>query len=93
LRSRLSAGSAGHANPTILDGHKFDHDTILVMGVAFEMARASTKLFDRPDITQAAIASQIIALAQAGERNVDHLCDRALVILTATPPLSPPLVP
>jgi hypothetical protein len=69
-----------------LDGHKFDHDTILVMGVAFEMARASTIRLDRPHITEAAIAKQIIAHAQAGERNVDQLCDRALAVLSATPP-------
>jgi hypothetical protein len=69
-----------------LDGHKFDPDTILIMGVAFEMARASTKLLDRPDITHAAIANQIIALAQAGERNVDQLCDQALALVTAPPP-------
>jgi hypothetical protein len=69
-----------------LDGHKFDHDTILVMGVAFEMARASTSRLVRPDITDAAIAKQIIAHAQAGERNVDQLCDRALAVLSAAPP-------
>jgi hypothetical protein len=69
-----------------LDGHKFDHDTILTMGVAFEMARASTTRLGRPYITEAAIAKQIIAQAQAGERNVDHLCNRALAILSATPP-------
>jgi hypothetical protein len=69
-----------------LDGHKFDHDTILVIGVAFEMARASTTRLVRPDITDAAIAKQIIAHAQAGERNVDQLCDRALAVLSAAPP-------
>jgi hypothetical protein len=69
-----------------LDGHKFDPDTILIMGVAFEMARASTARLDQPDITDAAIAKQIIVLAQAGERNVDQLCDQALAILSATPP-------
>jgi hypothetical protein len=69
-----------------LDGHKFDHDTILIMGVAFEMARASTTRLDQPDITDAALAKQIIALAQAGERNVDQLCDQALAILSAAPP-------
>ena len=66
-----------------LDGQKFDPDTTLIMGVAFEMARASTKRLDRPDITDAAVAQQIIALAQAGERNVDQLCDQALALLTA----------
>ena len=69
-----------------LNGHKFDPETTRVMGVALEMARASTMRFDRPDITEAAIAQHIIAHAQAGERNVDHLCDRALATLCATPP-------
>ena len=69
-----------------LDGQKFDPDTTLIMGVAFEMARASTKRLDRPDITDAAVAQQIIALAQAGERNVDQLCDQALAFLAAPPP-------
>jgi len=67
-----------------LDGHQFDPDTLLVMGVAFETARASTKRSDRPDITDAAIAKQIIANAQAGD-NADQLCDRALAILIAKP--------
>jgi hypothetical protein len=70
----------------LLDGFKFDPDTVLIMGVAFEMARASTKLLDRPDITEASIGKQIIALAQGGERSVDQLCDRALAILRAAPP-------
>jgi hypothetical protein len=50
------------------------------------MARASTKRLDRPDITDASIGKQIIALAQGGERNVDQLCDQALAILSAAPP-------
>jgi hypothetical protein len=69
-----------------LDGHIFDTDTILLMGIAFEMARASTKRLDRPDVTDAAVAQQIIQLAQAGERSVDQLCDQALALLI-TPPL------
>jgi hypothetical protein len=53
------------------------------MGVAFEMARASTKLFDRPDITGDAIGKQIIVLAEGGERNIEQLCDRTLSLLSA----------
>jgi hypothetical protein len=71
---------------SFLGGHQFDRDTIRVMDVAFEMARASTTLLDRPDITESAIGNQIIALAQAGERNADHLCDRTLALLSATAP-------
>jgi hypothetical protein len=69
-----------------MEGHRFDPETIRVMGVAFEMARASTKLLDHPDITEAAVAKQIIALASAGERRADELCDRALAVLTALRP-------
>jgi hypothetical protein len=69
-----------------LNGHNFDPETTRMMGVALEMARASTMRLDRPDITDAAIAEHIIAHAQAGERNVDQLCDRALAILSAAPP-------
>jgi hypothetical protein len=65
-----------------LNGHKFDHDTILTMGVAFEMARASTTGGIGPIL----LMLQSRNLAQAGERNVDQLCDRALAILSATPP-------
>ena len=68
-----------------LDGDQFDPDTLLVMGVAFEMARASTRLLDRLDITDAAIARQVIANAQAGD-DEGQLFDRALAILSATPP-------
>jgi hypothetical protein len=58
-----------------LDGQQFDPDTILVLGLAFEMARASTKVLNRPEITEAAIAMQIVALARSGERSPDELCD------------------
>ena len=68
-----------------LDGDQFDPDTLLTMDVAFEMARASTRLLDRFDITDAAIARQVIANAQAGD-DEGQLCDRALAILSATPP-------
>ena len=53
-----------------------------VLGVAFKMARASTKLLDRPEITDDVIAKQIITLARSGERSADKLCDGALSVLT-----------
>jgi hypothetical protein len=58
-----------------LDGHKFDGETIRLMGVAFEMALASlrpTAGFDDP--LRAALAQRIIALAQAGEHDPERLC-------------------
>jgi hypothetical protein len=63
-----------------LDGHhKFDGETIRLTGIAFEMALASlgaTPGCDDP--IRAAMAQRILALAQAGERDPDRLCEGAL---------------
>jgi hypothetical protein len=62
-----------------LDGHKFDGETTRQMGIAFEMALASlgaTPGCDHP--IRAALAQRIIALAKAGERDPERLCDGAL---------------
>jgi hypothetical protein len=66
-----------------LDGQQFGAETIRVMGIAFELARASTLRLDRPDITDDAIGKQIIVLAEGGERNIEQLCDRTLALLSA----------
>jgi hypothetical protein len=68
-----------------LDGQQFDPETIRVMGVAFEIARAALRL-DRDHPTIAIIARKIIELANAGEINPDLLSEQALASLT-TPPL------
>jgi hypothetical protein len=68
-----------------LDGHKFDAETKRIMGVAFEMTRAALRL-DRDDLFVAMLAKKIIALATAGERNPDLLCEQALIDLRAPPP-------
>ena len=59
-----------------LDGYGFDPETMRIMGVAFEMARAA--VIRRADLTDEAIARTIIELAKAGERNVDVLCEAVL---------------
>jgi hypothetical protein len=62
-----------------LEGHKFDGETIRRMGIAFELALASLR--DRPDFDdpiRAALAQRIIALAKAGERDAERLCEGAL---------------
>jgi hypothetical protein len=69
-----------------LNGLKFDPEATRVMGVAFEMARAALRLADRDDPAVAMIANRIIALAKAGERNPDLLCERVLNDLRAPPP-------
>ena len=61
-----------------LDGHKFDPETMRVMGVAFEMTRVALGLADRGDLANEIIAKRIIALAKAGGRNPDLLCEGVL---------------
>jgi hypothetical protein len=62
-----------------LDGHKFDGETIRLMGIAFEMALASLGATpDHDDPIREALARRIIALAQAGERDVERLCEGSL---------------
>jgi hypothetical protein len=59
--------------------HKFDGETIRQMGIAFEMALASLRATpDWNDPIRAAFAQRIIALAKAGERDPELLCDGAL---------------
>ena len=70
-----------------LEGHKFDGETIRRMGIAFEMALASLGATpDHDDPIRAALAQRIIALAQAGERDVERLCEGASrAVSTADP--------
>ena len=74
-----------------LSGQTFDPETVRLMGVAFETARAAIK---RPaDLTDEMIARTIIELANAGERSVDVLCEAALNLPTGavSAPNPPPL--
>jgi hypothetical protein len=58
---------------------KFDGETIRQMGIAFEMALASLRATPAPnDPIRAALAQRIIALAKAGERDPERLCEGAL---------------
>lgn len=61
-----------------LNGVPFDPETRRVMGVAFEMACIALRLADRDDLANAVIAKRIVALAEAGERNPDLLCESVL---------------
>ena len=73
-----------------LDGQRFDPETIRLMGIAFEMARAAV---NRPRDATDEIRT-IIKLATAGERNIDVLCETALKVpgpgVSAPNPLPPP---
>jgi hypothetical protein len=61
-----------------LDGYRFDDETIRVMGIAFEMARAALRVADREELLNEVMANRIIELAKAGERDADVLCEGAL---------------
>jgi hypothetical protein len=70
-----------------LDGHKFDGETTRQMGIAFEMALASLRATPaHNDPIRAAFAQRIIALAQAGERDPERLCDGALRAVSPADP-------
>jgi hypothetical protein len=74
----LAARSAHTASMPIrphLDGQKLDPETIRVMGIAFEMALIALRLGDRGDLANEIVAQKIIALAKAGERDPERLCD------------------
>jgi hypothetical protein len=57
-----------------LDGHRFDPETIRVMGLAFEMALIALRLGDRGNLANEIVARKIIALATAGERAIPSDC-------------------
>ena len=61
-----------------LDGHRFDRESERVLGVAFEMVCVALRTGDCDDGAKQAIATKLIALAKAGERNPDMLCEEAL---------------
>jgi hypothetical protein len=60
-----------------LKGEKFDAET-RAMGAALEMACVALRTGDCADDVKQAIANKIIALAKAGERNPDRLCEQVL---------------
>jgi hypothetical protein len=60
-----------------LNGEKFDSETTRVM-IALEMACLALRTGDCSDDVKQAIANKIIALAKAGERNPDALCEQVL---------------
>jgi hypothetical protein len=61
-----------------LDGEHFDPETKRVLGVALEMVCIALRTGDCDDDIKQAIATKLLALAKAGERNPDILCEEAL---------------
>jgi hypothetical protein len=56
-----------------LDGHRFDRESERVLGVAFEMVCVALRTGDYDDGAKQAIATKLIALTKADERNPDIL--------------------
>jgi hypothetical protein len=61
-----------------LNGVRFDPETKRVLGIALEMACIALRVGDCDDGGKQAIATKLIELAKAGERNPDLLCERVL---------------
>jgi hypothetical protein len=61
-----------------LNGVRFDPETTRVMGVALEMVCVALRIGERDDEVKRTIATKIIDLAKAGERNPDLLCEKVL---------------
>ena len=61
-----------------LNGRRFDSETMRVMGLAYEMTLVSLRLLDRGDIANDVVASKIIELAKAGERDPER--DEAVTV-------------
>ncbi len=61
-----------------LIGQRFDLETKRVLGVAFDLVCNTLQTEACDDYVKKAIATKIIELAKAGERNSDILCEKAL---------------
>jgi hypothetical protein len=61
-----------------LEGHRFDAETVRLMGIAFAMAVVTLQQRRRIDSLRDSVAHKIIELANAGERDPERLCDGAL---------------
>jgi hypothetical protein len=59
----------------------FNPQTIQAMGLAYDKACQSLHDLGQPDIVKEIIARRIIEVAQTGERDIDRLCERALLAL------------
>jgi hypothetical protein len=78
LCSRLLPGATPMPITPFLDGDRFDPETTRVLGVALEMACIALRTGDCEDDIKQAIATKLIALAKAGECNLDILCEEVV---------------
>jgi hypothetical protein len=61
-----------------LDGERFDLEGERVLRLAFEMVCLALKTGDCDDYVKQAIATKLITLAKAGERDPDRLCEEVV---------------
>ena len=61
-----------------LNGHRFDPETMRLMGIAYEMTLISLRRVDRGDIGNNVVAQKLIELAKSGERDPERLCEAVL---------------
>jgi hypothetical protein len=61
-----------------LNGHRLDAEDRRIVGLAFEVVCITLRVGDCDDGVKQAIATKVIDLAKAGERNPDILCERVL---------------
>ena len=71
--------------PYLKNSDCFDPETKRVLGLALELVCIMLRTGDSDDHVKQAIANKLIALAKAGERNPDVLCDRALEAICEGP--------
>jgi hypothetical protein len=64
--------------PYLKGPYYFDLETRRVLGAALEMACIALQTGDGDEQVKQVIANKIVALAKAGERNPDLLCEQAL---------------
>jgi hypothetical protein len=72
--------------------HRFDGETLRLMGIAFEMALTSHPAAapGAGDPVREALAQKIIAVAKTGVRDPERLCDAALKAVAPPPGSLPP---
>jgi hypothetical protein len=61
-----------------LNGVRFDLETRRILGVAFEIVCIALRTGDYDEYLKQAIATKVVELAKAGERNPDIMCERVL---------------
>jgi hypothetical protein len=61
-----------------LHGERFDLEGQRVLGIAFEMVCIALRTGDCDEGIKQAIATKLIALAKAGERHPDRLCEEVV---------------